>query len=625
MVEFINTSITMYKKLLIPPLREYVLGLLVIFALILGVTPFSSVYILFAAAFIGSLPTFLSASHDIFKRRITIDVFNAIAITIAFLAGEISSAAFIALMLTFARLLDWRTISRTKNALEELLKLKPSAAIIERDGNLAEIPASEVKKDDVVVIKEGVRIPVDGVVIMGTALINESSVTGESALVEKKIGDTVLALTLNESGMTKIRATRVGKDSTSERMVELLKQATERKSHPEKLADKFAKIFLPIVALIGATVYFITRDASMTAALFLVACADDMAVAIPLAITASIGNAAKRGIIIRSGDALEAASKVRTFIFDKTGTLTYGKPVIKAIKLYPSIDEAFFWKLVASAEKFSEHPLGKALFEKALTHAGDAPDPDDFKVYKGNGVWARVHKDEIVIGNEGLFAERKLSVSEDVLDDVITFSTKERATMLIVFINGVPAGLVALADMPRAEAKASIEQLRKIGIKNISIFTGDRREAAEGIARELDINDVHFEMLPENKLCEIEKLEEQGFVAMVGDGVNDAPALSRVDLGIAMGDAGTAVTVEAADVVILTDNLSKLPEAILIGRRAMSVIRVDGILWVTTNLLGFVLVLSGVAGPALAAFYNLVTDFLPLLNSTRLFRDPKKS
>lgn len=612
---------TVLKKFLNPPLREYAIGVIVVFALALTLTPFSSVSFLFVTALLGSLPTFFSSFRDLAKGRITIDVFNAVAVAIAFGTGEISSAAFIALMLAFARLLDWRTAARTHRALEELLKLKPTAAIIERDGKLDEIPCIEVKKGDIVVIKEGVRIPVDGIVIMGSSFVNEASVTGEAALVEKKIGDTVLSLTLNESGTIKIRAIRVGKDATSERMVELLREAAERKSHPEKLADRFAKIFLPVVAAIGAITYIVTRDARMTAALFLVACADDMAVAIPLAITASIGAAAKRGIIVRSGDALEAASKVRTIVFDKTGTLTYGKPAIKEVSIYPAVNEDLFWKLVATAEKFSEHPFGKALFHEALLRVHDASDPDDFKVYRGSGVWARFGKDEIAIGDENLFAKCDLPMSESIRKDVAALRAKDRATVLAVFINGAPAGLVALADMPRAEAGASIKRLRHLGMRKIFMFTGDHREVAEAIAEQFEVDDVRAEMMPEDKLREIERLEENNFVAMVGDGVNDAPALARADLGIAMGSGGTAVTVEAADLVILTDDLSKLPEAISIGRRSMSVIRVDGIIWVGTNLIGFALVFLGVLGPAAAAFYNLVTDFLPLLNSTRLFRD----
>lgn len=613
-----------FKKFFNPPLSEYIIGAFVLFALALRLTPFSSTLFLLVAALLGSLPTFFSSFRDVVKGRVTIDVFNAIAVAIAFITGEFASAAFIVLMLTFARLLDWRTAARTHRALEELLKLKPNIAIVERDGKLDEIPASEVKKGDTVVIEEGVRIPVDGIVVMGSALVNEASVTGEAALVEKKIGDTALGLTLNESGTIKIRAMRVGKDATSERMVELLREATERKSHPEKIADRFARIFLPIVATIGVVTYIITRDASMTAALFLVACADDMAVAIPLAITASIGAAAKRGIIVRSGDALEAASKVQAVVFDKTGTLTYGNPAVKKVHIYPAVDEKSFWRLVATAEKFSEHPLGKALFREAFTRMSDVPDPDDFKVYKGSGVWARFGKDEIAIGDERLFVNLELIVPEDVQKDIATLRTKERATALLIFINGAPAGFAALADMPRIEASASIKQLRTLGLRKILMFTGDHREAAEAVAKQFGVDDVRAEMLPEDKLREIEELEKDNFVAMVGDGVNDAPALARADLGIAMGKGGTAVTVEAADIVILTDDLSRLPEVISIGRRSMSVIRVDGILWIVTNLFGFALVFLGIAGPAIAAFYNFATDFLPLLNSTRLFRDSKK-
>jgi Zn2+/Cd2+-exporting ATPase len=612
------------KKIFISPTREYGVVALTLVALALSYFAQGAGSVLFITACIGFLPTLWRAFRDLRKLRITIDVFNAVAVLIALITGEVRSAAFIVLMLSFARLLDWYMETKTHNAVEELLKLRPVTALLEREGEPKEVNTESIEVGDIVIVKSGARVPVDGIVVFGKASLNESSVTGESVLIPKDVGDTVLGLTLNESGMMKVRATRVGKDSTSERMAELIRGAAKRKSSPEKIADKFAKIFLPVVGIVGVLTYVITHDIKMTAALFLVACADDMAVAIPLAMTAAFGGAAKRGIIIKGGTALDTLSKIRTLVFDKTGTLTYGELRVMDAVLVPGVDKTFFWEAVAAGEKFSEHPLGRAIFHEALQKIKKAPDPDDFEVHRGSGVWAKFHGVEVALGDESLFEELDITVPAEVRHEIEREQAEKRATVILVYINRNYAGMISVADVSRSEAKESIISLRRLGLQKILMFTGDNQKVAERVANELAIDEVRAAMLPENKLSELEKLEQEGLVGMVGDGVNDAPALSRVDLAIAMGKGGTAVTVEAADVVILTDNLSRLPEAVVLARRTMSVIRIDMVIWLVTNMLGFALVFTGVAGPPLAAFYNFITDFFPLLNSARLFRTSAK-
>ncbi len=608
------------NKIFTSPWREYIAIILLLIALGFSFITKDGETLLFLVAFIGTLPTLWQALRDIGKFSITIDVFNAVAIIIALALAEIKSAAFIALMLAFARLLDWYTETRTHDAVEELLKLKPATALLEDGSELKEVPTESVRVGDVVVVKPGARVPIDGIIISGEASLNESSVTGESALISKTVGDTVLSLTLNEAGVIKVRATRVGKDSTSERMAELIRGAADRKSKPEKIADKFAKIFLPAVGLMGLATYLITHNAEMTAALFLVACADDIAVAIPLAMTAAFGGAAKRGIIIKGGTALDMLAKMQTLVFDKTGTLTYGELRVANVSLANGVDEKLFWEGVAAGEKFSEHPLSKAIFREAEKHVADIPDPADFTAHKGSGVWAKFHGGEIALGNESLFDELHVTLTPEVKKEVEKKRIAERATVIIVYINGSYAGLITIADTPRSEARESILRLKALGVKKVLMFTGDNITVAEAVAKELAIDEVRASMLPENKLTELEKLIKKGVVGMVGDGINDAPALSRADIAIAMGKGGAAVTVEAADVVILTDDLSRLPEAVSLARKTMSVIRADMVIWLATNLFGFFLVFTGVAGPVLAAFYNFLTDFFPLMNSARLFR-----
>lgn len=600
-----------------PPLREYILIALLAAALLAHQITGAGQIILFLVAVLGSCTVIWRALTDLFKRRISIDTFNAFALGASLATGEIKSAAFIALMLSFAELLDWKTTSKTKHSVEELLRLKPLSAKRERAGSIEEVPLEDLKPRDIVVVNPGARIPADGKIIFGSALINESSVTGESVPVEKVPGDMVLSSTLNESGMLKVMVLKTGADSTLDRMAALMKEAAKNKSHSEKLADKFAAYFLPIVLLIGLINYLLTKNLSRTTALFLVACADDMAVAIPMAVLAAIGMAARKGVIIKGGEWLDGLSRLKTLILDKTGTLTYGTMAVSSVKISAGIGEEEFWTLAAAAEKFSEHPIGRAIVKEAFKRIKDIPDPEDFESKKGAGVVVKVAGKEIAIGDEGMAIELGIS-APDLLES-------GRKTRVFVFIDKKFAGEIAFADEPRPEAKQSIKELRKAGVRQIIMFTGDNEEVAADIAKKLGIKKYRSAMSPEQKLKELEAMiGKDGPVGMAGDGINDAPALARSDVGIAMGSGGTAVAIEAADVVVLTDKLDRIPEVMKIARRAMATVHGDMAIWAVSNMVGFYLVLTGVFSPAWAAFYNFATDFLPLINSALLFRKERK-
>ncbi len=608
------------KEFLVPPRREYGLISLVAVFLLAEISFPSLRLALLAVSALGSVPTFWRAVEAAAQRKISIDTFNAFALAASFISGEVRSSAFIVLMLSSASLLDWYTQSRSSRAIEEILKLKPLKASLERGGEVVDVPVGEVSAGDIVVVRAGARVPVDGIVVFGNAYVNEASVSGESKPVEKGVGAAVVSGTLNESGVIKVRATRVGKDSTVERMAALVAEAVKHKSRTEKLADRFAQIFLPLVLLVGIGTYLVTRSLPMVAALFLVACADDMAVAIPLAATAAIGQAAKRGVIIKGSEWLEAVGKIQVLILDKTGTLTYGRPAVAAASLEEGFDAATFWRLVGSAEKFSEHPAGRAVLGEAQRLAGSLPDPETFDVRKGMGVIARSEGRSVAVGNEELARSEGLPFDARLEERLESERRRYAATTFLVYIDRAFAGMVTVADTPRPEARESLRRLRSIGLARVMMFTGDNQSVAASVAERLGIEDVLASMTPERKLRELEELTKKYSVGMVGDGINDAPALSRANIGIAMGEGGTAVAVEAADIVVLTDDLARIPEMIELGRRTSSVIRGDMVIWFLTNLAGFALVFAGIAGPALAAFYNFATDFLPLFNSARLFR-----
>ncbi|MGC9968632.1 MAG: cation-translocating P-type ATPase [Minisyncoccia bacterium] len=627
------------------PDREYLLIIVVAFALIINLffPAFSAAgIVLWIAALFGALPTVGAAASALYRRKVTIDTFNVFALAISFATREIRSAAFIVLMLTFAYLLDWYTESRTENAVAELLRLKPEKARrLKKDGAkgdmVEEVRADDIKMDNILLVQDGDRVPADGVIVFGNVLVNESSVTGESVPVPKREGDRLLSGTLIESGTAKFRATGVGKDSTLERMAGLIREAQKNKSRSERLADRFAAIFLPIVLVFGLGVYIVTGNILMTAALFLVACADDMAVAIPLAVTAALGRAASRGVVVKGGEWLDALGKTRTLVLDKTGTLTYGSFALRDAEIVKGISPDLFWQSVGVAEKFSEHPVGRAIFKAALEKLTDVasrsalPDPDEVKIHRGNGIWVRyggAKRIEVAIGDEGMCADLGLRVEPLAKKKLKEKKERFGGTTVLVAINKKCAGLITVADVPREEAAESMRALRKLGVQNITMFTGDNEAVAAAMTKKLGLASYSASMSPEEKLRKLEMLlKDSGnrAVAMVGDGINDAPALARADVGIAMGNEGAAVAVEAADIVVLTDNLARIPEMVSLGRRTASVIKWDMVIWVVSNAVGFALVLTGFAGPAIAAFYNFATDFLPLINSARLFRRSSSS
>jgi Cd2+/Zn2+-exporting ATPase len=610
-------------RILTQPYREYLLIVLLMAALVQHYLFDGSITFVLVVAILGSIMPLSQSIRAIRKRKITIEVFNFFALVVSFATGQFSAAAFIALMLALASWLDWKTESRATNAVEELLKLKPSKAIRAQGDAEESIDVADIKKNDILIVKNGERIPADGVVIYGSAFINEASLTGESKPIEKNVGDNVLSSTVSESGIIKMRATKVGKDSTLERMARLIDDAARNKSKEERLADRFAGIFFPIVLAVGAGIYFVTGNIAMTTALFLIVCADDIAVSIPLAITASLGHAAKRGVIIKGGEWLRALANIKTLMLDKTGTLTYGAFSFSRVSLEPHIDEKTFWEMVAVAEKFSEHPVGKALYKEALVRYGETvPDPLEVNVTRGVGIWAKGEGHEIAIGNDKLVETYSLTLSELARNK---FHDEERSaeTTMMVFIDGTFAGILGVADVPKEEARAALVALKKQGIRLV-MLTGDNKEVAWAVAEKLGIDEYHAEMTPELKLQVVSELAKRGGLGMVGDGVNDAPALARADVGIAMGAGGTAVAVEAADVVILTDRIDRISEMVELSRRTVSVVNADMAIWFATNLVGVFLVITGIATPAFAALYNLLTDFLPIMNSARLFtRVPK--
>lgn len=579
---------------------------------------------LWIVAILGALPLAYVALKQLWRREVTIEVFNLFALIVALVLNHPVAALWIDLMLTFASYLEWRTKARANNAVEELLRLRPEIAHRELDeAHTEDISPEDVRVGDVLVIKTGERVPVDGVIVFGDAIIDESSFTGESVPQEKTIGAEVYTATLLAGGVLKIRAMKVGEDTTLARLLVLMRAAAALKSKAQRFADKFAGIFLPIVALSGAAIYLFTRDSAMVAAFFLIVCADDIAVAIPLAMEAGLGEAARRGVIIRGGKHVEALAKIKTIVFDKTGTLTLGKFNVESVEIAQGVPLRQFWQYVAMAEKFSEHPIGRAIYKEACKVVGEPRDPDHVEVLKGAGIHISTEGTEVVVGNQRALESSGITLEGDAKDCFSGVHEHGGKTILLVYVGKKYFGSIIAADTPKLEAKAVLQTLSALGIHTV-MLTGDRKEVAEDIAQALGIEEYLAGLTPEDKLRRIAEFSESGVTAMVGDGINDAPALVRADIGIAMGNIGTAVAIEAADVIVLTDQLERIPEMIILARRVRGVVWGNVAIWFVTNSLGIFFVLTRLAGIPLAAAYNFGTDFLPLLNSSRLFRNKKK-
>jgi heavy metal translocating P-type ATPase len=585
------------------------------------ISPVVDEFILTFFSSIATLPVFLSAYQSLKNKKVNIDLLASVALIVSLLNKEWASAVFINLMLTSARIFAAYTENRSRNAIKSLLKLRPEKVKIKRGNEVVYETVSKIKKGDLVVIELGERIPVDGKIIQGEAMIDQSSLTGESLAVRKKINDTVLSSTLNVSGSIVVRAEKVGKDTTLEKIIKLVDQSQKDKIGIKTLADKFAVWYILVIVLGSAALYFYSRDLKLVLAILLVTCADDIAVAVPMAFSATIGRAAKLGIIIKGGAFLEGLTKVKTLLLDKTGTITKGKMHVADVVSANNFSQKETLSLAASAEVFSEHPVAKAIINYADSQKIKFSKPTDFKEFSGKGSTAIYKGKKIVCGRAVFFNELGIKLSNDDLKIIEPFKKDESKSILFVSYDGQMAGFITLEDEIRPEVKESIERLREYGIENIVMLTGDNENVAKRVADEIGLTQFHANLLPEDKLKYIKSyLNDKSKVAMVGDGVNDAAALALSDIGIAMGAIGTDTAIEAADIALMKDDFSRIPDSIQLGIMVSKIARENFVIWGVINAIGLLLAFGRIIGPEGAAAFNFITDFIPILNSLRLFR-----
>jgi len=570
-----------------------------------------------AAALVGSVYIWWSAIQGIRERDFTADIPVSFATAAALIIGQYSAAAVVAVLLLLGGMLEEFVSARAGNALDELSKLLPDRVTVRRDGEDLVVPLEEVLSGDLVLIRSGDRIPIDGTISLGTASVNQAAITGESLPVEKQVGDLVYAGTLNEVGALEVRATRVGRETTLGQIRRMVAEAQQQKAPIERILNHYAKFYTPAALLLGALVWWISGDILRAITILIVFCPCVMVLATPTALVASIGNAALRGSLVKKGATIEALAKVTAVAFDKTGTLTFGKPKLTTIGPLAQMSETELLGLAASAEKLSEHPLGRAVVLAALARELAVPDPEELTVLPGLGVRARIRDGEVVIGQPRLLSEQGITIDPDVAARARNLAAVGR-TVILVAHNGQVVGMLVLEDTLRPEASQVITRLKKLGIRTV-LVTGDNTVTAERIAGALGISEVHAEVLPAQKMKIVKQLQAQGQnVAFVGDGVNDGPALATANVGVAMGLAGTDVAIETAEIALLSDDLTKLPHLLSLSRQAMRAIKQNLIFSLSVLAIAVGLAIPGILLPVTGALLHELSSIPVIANSARL-------
>ncbi len=570
-----------------------------------------------AAALVGSVYIWWSAIQGIRERDFTADIPVSFATAAALIIGQYSAAAVVAVLLLLGGMLEEFVSARAGNALDSLAKLLPDRVTVRRDGEDLIVPLEKVQNGDLVLIRSGDRIPVDGVVAQGTASINQAAITGESLAVEKQPGDMVFAGTLNELGALEVRTTKVGEETTLGQIRRMVAEAQEQKAPIERILNRYAKFYTPAALILGALVWWWSGDILRAITILIVFCPCVMVLATPTALVASIGNAALRGSLIKKGATIEALAKVTAVAFDKTGTLTFGQPKLTTLDPLGQLTEPELLRLAAIAEKLSEHPLGRAVVQAALAREMVIADPEEFTVLPGLGVRACIEGDEVIIGRPRLLSEQGITIDPQVQTRARNLAEVGR-TVILVAHNAQVVGMLVLEDTLRPEASAVITRLRKLGTRTV-LVTGDNTVTAQRIAGELGISEVHAEVLPAQKVEIVKQLQAQGMnVAFVGDGVNDGPALATANVGVAMGLGGTDVAIETAEIALLSDDLTKLPHLLSLSRQAMRAIKQNLIFSLSVLAIAVGLAIPGILLPVTGALLHELSSIPVIANSARL-------
>jgi heavy metal translocating P-type ATPase len=562
------------------------------------------------ATLIGIYPILREAIAALYARRMTMELSMVIAIGAALAIGQFFTALVILLFVLIAEVLEGLTVGRGRRAIKDLINFLPRSAFISQEGELQEIGTAEIKAGDIIVVKPGTYIPVDGVVVSGNSFVNQSTITGESIPIEKVSGANVYAGTVNQSGILEVRTTSIGRDTTFGKIVEAVESAEKSRAPIQKTADRLAGYLVYFAIGCAALTFLITRDMRSTISVIIVAGACGIAAGTPLAILGAIGQAARLGVIVKGGLYLEILGSVDIVVLDKTGTLTFGNPEVTGVHPAPGVTSVAVLTAASIAERLSEHPLGKAVLKKASEVSLSGIKTEGFVYTPGKGIICLADGEEIIVGNRALLSEHNINVNA-------TVDSSDHSSEVLVARGGHLLGTLQIADTLRPEAVEAVGALREIGIRTL-LLTGDTKTIASTVGRQLGVDEVEAELLPEQKMERIKVLlAEKKKVAMVGDGINDAPALMQASVGIAMG-SGTDVARESANVMLIGNDLLKFVETIKIARHCKRIIIQNFVGTLLVDGIGVGLAAFGVLNPLMAAFIHVSSEFAFILNSARL-------
>ena len=571
-----------------------------------------------AAIILCGIPIILEAVIGLVTAfDIKADVLVSLALIASVCIGEDFAAGEVAFIMQLGGLLEELTIARARAGIEKLVHLTPQTARVITGGKETAVPAEAVKVGDLLRVLPGETIPVDGEIVSGQTSVNQAVMTGESLPVDKGVGDEVSSGTVNQFGAFEMKATKVGEDSSIQRMIHLVQSADADKAKIVALSDRWAAWIVVIALTAAALTWMISGEIIHAVTILVIFCPCALVLTTPTAIMAAIGNATKHGFLVREGNALERLAAVKKITFDKTGTLTYGTPkVVLVHSALPSLSDNELYRLCAAAEHYSEHPLGKAITRCCQQETGEA---ENFRMVPGRGVSARVDGKTLLAGNAELLAEHHLAIPEEAAKAAVV-QLSQGCTVTYAAVDGVFAGFLALSDTIREESANMIDQLSALQVQPV-LLTGDHQNAAAAIAAQLHIGEVHANCLPEDKLSHIRADQSAGAkVCMIGDGVNDAPALKAADVGIAMGGVGSDIAVDAADIALVDGEVKELPHLIALSKRMMRTIKLNMTFSMTLNFIAIALAITGTLNPVVGALIHNAGSVLVITNSALLLK-----
>ena len=570
------------------------------------------------AIIFGGFQRFIAGFQDVFRRKITVNVFVVVALLATMAIGEFRPAAVIVFIMAAAGALESYTLDKTRRSIRDLLDFAPRMATVRRQGDEIVVPVAELQVGDVVVVKPGARIPVDGVVTAGASGVNQAPITGESMPVEKFPGSSVFSGTLNESGHLEIRTAKVGENTTLARIVHLVQEAQGTRAPVQNMADHFTTWFLPAVVLLALIAFGISGDVKVAVSVLLVACPCAFAIATPTAVTAGVSNMARRGVLIKGGVFLELGHKINHLLVDKTGTFTFGRPKVQGIIPFNGKGPGEILRMACIAEKYSEHPLARSILAAGRERRLDIPDPDHFVSATGMGVEARWDTANIRVGKQAFLQAAGVPIVSRV-DEEMARQSEQGRTGVLVAHNEKVIGLLAIADEVRPEIPETIRLLKTMGVQRITMLTGDHPRVAEAVAKAIGVDGFQAGLLPEHKQESVRTLQADGHVVgMIGDGINDAPALALADVGIAMGAGGTDVAIETADVTLMNDDLSGVADFMWMSAKVMRRIKLNIFFSMIYNVIGLTLGVLGWMTPIIAVVFQEAGCITVVFSSTLL-------